>query len=78
MLLPDGFIWEEITVTDDSNKELPSIKEQGKNLSKFTFEVVKNVIDVSSDVVVIWDRRLGLVPVSVLWINGSVWYKIIG
>jgi hypothetical protein len=50
MLLPDGFIWEEITVTDDLNKELPSIKEQGKNLSKFTFEVVKNAIDVSSDV----------------------------
>ena len=50
MLSPDGSIWEEITVTDDLNKELPSIKEQGKNLSKFTFEVVKNVINVSSDV----------------------------
>ena len=33
----------------DSEKELPSIKEQAKNLSKFTFEVVKSAIDISSD-----------------------------
>jgi len=29
-------------------EEFPSIDEQGKNLAKFTFEVVKNVIDISS------------------------------
>jgi len=29
--------------------EFPSIDEQGKNLAKFTFEVVKNVIDISPD-----------------------------
>ena len=35
-------------MTDNNNKEeFPSINEQGKNLAKFTFEVVKNVIDIS-------------------------------
>jgi hypothetical protein len=29
-------------------EQFPSISQQGKNLSKFTFEVVKNVIDISS------------------------------
>ena len=29
-------------------ENFPSIDEQGKNLAKFTFEVVKNVIDISS------------------------------
>jgi len=28
-------------------EQFPSINEQGKNLAKFTFEVVKNVIDIS-------------------------------
>lgn len=28
-------------------EEFPSIPEQGKNLAKFTFEVVKNVVDLS-------------------------------
>ena len=30
-----------------NGEEFPSIHEQGKNLAKFTFEVVKNVIDIS-------------------------------
>jgi ribosomal protein S14 len=29
------------------DEEFPSVNEQGKNLAKFTFEVVKNVIDLS-------------------------------
>jgi hypothetical protein len=29
-------------------EKFPSINEQGKNLAKFTFEVVKNVIDITS------------------------------
>ena len=31
-------------MTDNNNKRIPSINEQGKNLAKFTFEVVKNVL----------------------------------
>lgn len=30
-----------------SKEEFPSLPEQGKNLAKFTFEVVKNVIDLT-------------------------------
>jgi uncharacterized paraquat-inducible protein A len=33
-------------MSKESN-EFPSINEQGKNLAQFTFEVVKNVIDIS-------------------------------
>ena len=29
------------------DEEFPSVNEQGKNFAKFTFEVVKNVIDLS-------------------------------
>ena len=29
---------------DDNKEEFPSIKEQGKNLAKFTFEVVKDSV----------------------------------
>ena len=37
-----------ILMTDNNNKEeFPSLPEQGKNIAKFTFEVVKNVIDIS-------------------------------
>ena len=31
----------------DNKEEFPSLPEQGKNIAKFTFEVVKNVIDIS-------------------------------
>ena len=32
----------------EEEEKFPSINEQGKNLAKFTFEVVKNVIDITS------------------------------
>ena len=38
MLLQDGFIMH------DDNQDLPSISEQGKNLAKFTFEVVQDAV----------------------------------
>ena len=38
----DGSIWQ-ITM-DDKKEEFPSIKEQGKSLAKFTFEVVKDSV----------------------------------
>ena len=39
-------------------EDFPSINEQGKNLAKFTFEVVKNVIDISPFREVISERSL--------------------
>ena len=37
-----GSIWQ--TIMDDNKEEFPTIKEQGKNLAKFTFEVVKDSV----------------------------------
>lgn len=37
-----GSIWQ--TTMDNQKEEFPSIKEQGKNLAKFTFEVVKDSV----------------------------------
>ena len=37
-----GSIWQ--TIMDNQKEEFPSIKEQGKNLAKFTFEVVKDSV----------------------------------
>lgn len=35
----------------------PSINEQGKNLAKFTFDVVKNVVNISTPVFVSEDKQ---------------------
>ena len=34
-------------MSSEDNNELPDVKEQGKNLAKFTFEVVKDTISLS-------------------------------
>lgn len=36
----------------ENDKELPSITEQGKNLAKFTFEVVKNTVSLNGNPIV--------------------------
>ena len=43
MLLQDGFIMH------DDNQDLPSISEQGKNLAKFTFEVVQDAVTLTGN-----------------------------
>ena len=46
MLQQDGFIWH---MENNNKEEFPSIKEQGKNLAKFTIQVVKDsVVDIGS------------------------------
>lgn len=34
---------------NNNDKEMPSLPEQGKNLAKFTFEVVKDVVTLTGD-----------------------------
>jgi len=34
-------------MSSEDNDQLPDIKEQGKNLAKFTFEVVKDVVSLN-------------------------------
>ena len=43
MLLQDGFIMQ------DDNQDLPSISEQGKNLAKFTFEMVQDAVTLTGN-----------------------------
>lgn len=43
MLLRDGFIMQ------DDNQDLPSLSEQGKNLAKFTFEVVQDAVTLTGN-----------------------------
>lgn len=43
MSLRDGFIMQ------DDNQDLPSLSEQGKNLAKFTFEVVQDAVTLTGN-----------------------------
>ena len=43
MLLQDGFIMH------DDNQDLPSLSEQGKNLAKFTFEMVQDAVTLTGN-----------------------------
>jgi len=43
MLLRDGFIMQ------DDKQDLPSLSEQGKNLAKFTFEVVQDAVTLTGN-----------------------------
>ena len=40
-----------------NTESFPSLPEQGKNLAKFTFDVVKNVIDISATPVLVSEEK---------------------
>ncbi len=48
---------EEDAQSNFSQEEFPSLSEQGKNLAKFTFEVVKDVIDLTPKPITISEEK---------------------
>ena len=68
-------------MSSEDNDQLPDIKEQGKNLAKFTFEVVKNTVSLSKPLFVtkdVYKERLDKCNVCEYYVKKTKRCKLCG